>query len=100
MERASLPVASLQPAAASVRAHIIRQRRISPQAGRALELLGHAIDYLTDEFVHEGATPSANHPQLLAIQMLMALNRKVYFECPELPGLCYRCRAILRLLLA
>jgi hypothetical protein len=97
MAIASLSVASMQPAAASVRTHIVRQRRISPQAGRALEVLGHAIEYLTDEFVHEGATPSANHPQILAVQMLMELNRRVYFECPEMPGFCERCRAIFHL---
>jgi hypothetical protein len=96
MAIASLPVASLQPAVSSVRAHIVRRRRISPQAGRALEVLGHAIEYLTDEFVHEGATPSANHPQIVAVQMLMGLNRQVYFECPEIPGFCERWRAIFR----
>ena len=30
------------------------KRRISPEAGHALELLGHAIEYLTDELVYEG----------------------------------------------
>jgi hypothetical protein len=30
-----------------------RTRRISPEAGRALEILGHAIEYLIDEYVHE-----------------------------------------------
>lgn len=94
MAIASLPVASLQPAAASVSTHIVRRRRISPQAGRALEVLGHAIEYLTDEFVQEGTAPSANHPQIVAVQLLMDLNRQIYFECPEQPGFCERCRAI------
>lgn len=97
MAIASIPVASLQPAVASIRAQIVHPRRISPQAGRALEVLGHAIEYLTDEFVHQGATPSANHPQILAVQMLMALNRQIYFECPEQPGFYERCRAVLGL---
>ena len=30
-------------------AHANRKRRISPQAGRALEILGHSIEYLVDE---------------------------------------------------
>ncbi len=30
-----------------------RRRRISPQAGHALEILGHAIEYLADEYVHQ-----------------------------------------------
>jgi hypothetical protein len=74
-----------------------RHRRISPQAGRALELLGHAIEYLTDEFMHQGARFSAREEQFEAVLMLMALNRRVYFECPELPTFGERCRALLHL---
>ncbi len=58
-------------------------RRISPQAGHALEILGHAIEYLTDEYVHKGRTLSANDPQVKAVQILMALNREIYFDCPK-----------------
>jgi hypothetical protein len=29
--------------------------------------------------------------------LLMALNRQVYFECPEVPGFGERCRALLHL---
>lgn len=72
-----------------------RRRRITPQAGRALEVLGHAIEYLTDEFVHQGHEISAKDAQLEAVQLLMALNRQVYFECPEEPTLSERCRALL-----
>lgn len=64
-----------------------RRRKITPQAGRALEKLGHAIEYLTDEFVQSGQSFSANNSQLQAVQLLMALNRRVYFECPEVPTL-------------
>jgi len=72
-------------APATVCAGANRRRRISPQAGHALEVLGHAIEYLTDEFIHEGKSFSANNGQLQAVQLLMALNREVYFECPEVP---------------
>jgi hypothetical protein len=75
----------------------IRRRRISPQAGHALEILGHAIDYLTDEYVHNGGTFCAGDPQIQAVQLLMALNRQIYFECPEVPTLKERCRAFLHL---
>jgi hypothetical protein len=34
---------------------------------------------------------------LKAVQLLMALNRQVYYECPELPSLRERLRAWLRL---
>jgi hypothetical protein len=72
------------------------RRQITPQAGKALEKLGHAIEYLTDEFVQSGASFSANNSQLEAVQLLMALNRRVYFECPELPTLTERLRGLLQ----
>lgn len=72
-----------------------RRRRITPQAGRALEILGHAIEYLTDEFVHEGQPLSADNRQIIAVQLLMAVNRQIYYECPIVPTLRERCRAVL-----
>lgn len=78
-------------------AGIHRRRRISPKAGHALEILGHAIEYLTDEFVHEGVSLSAMNTRIEAVQLLMALNRQVYFECPEVPSFVERCRALLGL---
>ena len=71
-----------------------RRRRITPEAGHALEILGHAIEYLTDEFVYEDHAFSARSAQLQAVQMLMALNRQVYFECPETPTLGQRFRSV------
>jgi hypothetical protein len=63
-----------------------RQRRsIDQQSGRALVILGHAIEYLADEFVHEGGTFTANRGQVEAIQILMAVNRQIYLACPEAP---------------
>jgi hypothetical protein len=86
----SAPATSMSSASA-------RRRRISPRAGHALEILGHAIEYLTDEFVHRGVPVSSNGTQLQAVQLLMALNRQVYFECPEVPSLSERLRAFLHL---
>jgi len=77
------------------RAH--HRRQITPQAGRALEILAHAIEYLTDEFMHQGLSFSAKNEQLEAVQLLMALNRQVYFECPVVPSFGERCRALLHL---
>lgn len=74
-----------------------RRRRISPEAGRALEILGHAIEYLSDEFVHSGGTLSALNAQVEAVQLLMAINRKIYLACPEVPGLGERWRALLHM---
>jgi hypothetical protein len=85
------------PAVRTVNVYPKRRRRITPRAGRALEILGHAIEYLADEFVYEGREISSRNGQLQAVQMLMALNRQVYFECPELPTLGERCRALFHL---
>ena len=63
-----------------------RPRRITFEAGVALEKLGHAIEYLTDEFMHaEGKEPFRRDGRLEAIELLMAINREVYFSCPEIP---------------
>jgi hypothetical protein len=93
----SFPVPFVAAPAQVLTAPVNRRRRISPQAGHALEILGHAIEYLTDEFVHEGGTFSPNNAQLQAVQLLMAVNRQVYFECPEVPPLGKRILSMLRL---
>lgn len=69
-------------------------RRISPEAGHALEILGHAIEYLTDEYVHEGTELSSHDGRVKAIQLLMARNREIYLACPEQRTLRDRLRAL------
>jgi hypothetical protein len=91
----SIPAHASAVSTACVRAN--RRRCITPQAGRALDLLAHAIEYLTDEFVHQGLAYSSENAQLEAVQLLMALNRQVYFECPEVPTFGERCRMLLHL---
>lgn len=56
-------------------------RHITPVAGHALEKLGHAIEYLSDEYVLCPAQDAKG--QLDAIMLLMDRNRQVYFECRE-----------------
>ena len=68
-----------------------RPRKITPEAGRAIEMLGHAIEYLADEFAVEcrNRTDSATvgkHPQVAAIELLMARNREIYYSCPVIPS--------------
>lgn len=92
----SLPVSVPVVTATAENIGVPRRRRISPQAGHALEILGHAIEYLTDEFVHQGGSFSAHNAQLQAVQLLMARNREVYFACPEIPSLGERFLARLR----
>lgn len=90
------PIPAAETAATTLPAQSLCRRRIDPQSGRALEILGHAIEYLAVELVHKGGTMSAGNAQLEAIH-LMALNRQVYFACPTIPTLGDRCRALLRL---
>lgn len=62
------------------------RRALSPADGRALEILGHAIEYLADEYAVDvapkGPLGSAD-PRVEAIQMLKALNRAVYYSGAE-----------------
>lgn len=91
----SLSIPVLAPVIPINRARGNRPRRIGREAGHALEILGHAIEYLTDEYVHEGGTFTAHNPQLEAIQLLMELNREVHSECPEALSFVELCRSFL-----
>jgi len=53
-------------------------RRPSPQQGQALELLGHAIEYLVDENLHRGRGEAYDSD---AVQILISLNRAIFSEC-------------------
>jgi hypothetical protein len=90
-------ISHTMPAASTVGLRPNRRRRITVEAGHALEILGHAIEYLTDEFVHSGGSFSAKNAQLEAVQLLMKMNRQVYFECPEVPTMGERLRSMLHL---
>ncbi|WP_263357800.1 hypothetical protein [Acidicapsa ligni] len=84
---------------------VVRRRQISPQQGRAIEMLAHAIEYLGDEFALECLQSGLQElscipPQIVAIRMLMDRNREVYFACPEVPTLMERLRSWLPLLKA
>jgi hypothetical protein len=81
------------PIASGVQARTNRRRRITPQAGHALETLGHAIEYLTDEFVHRGGNMSSSNGELEAVQLLMAFAHRTapwrvsLRGCRKSPGL-------------
>lgn len=79
-----------------VRQTALVQRRITPDAGRGLEKLGHALEYLTDEFVHEGCAFDKDHGRLEAIQLLASLNRQIYFQCGVEPTFRERVQSVFR----
>jgi len=81
-----------------------RPRKLSPEAGRAIEMLAHAIEYLADEFsvecMNSGVKGTASAlPEMKAIELMMELNRQIYLGCPALPPWSERLRAGLRSLL-
>jgi hypothetical protein len=58
------------------------RRRPNQCQGRALETIGHAVEYLIDSRMHEGETVTiASHRE--AVQILMGASRNVFAECAE-----------------
>ncbi len=81
-----------------VRTAVYRPRKLSPEAGRGIGMLAHAIEYLAHEFslecMNAGVKQSSvAQPEIIAIELMMELNRQIYFSCPELPPLSERIRA-------
>jgi hypothetical protein len=72
------------------------RRRITPEAGHGLEKLGHAADYLTDEFVRDGCRFEEDRARLHAIELLASLNRQIYLSCGIEPTVRERVHAMLR----
>ncbi|HWZ50744.1 MAG TPA: hypothetical protein VNW54_04695 [Granulicella sp.] len=58
-------------------------RRPTPAQGRALEILGHAIEYLVDSRLASAGVLSRTDEQE-AIKLLSRLNREIFAECPEI----------------
>ena len=67
------------------------RRRASSEQGRALETLGHAVEYLVDSRIRFN-DPLASAGEREAIEILMRLNRAVFSECPEVVPLSRRIR--------
>jgi hypothetical protein len=73
-----------------------RGKKISRSARRALRILAHAIEYVANEFLLESNPPGPRNARLQAVKLLMAADRQVVSECPEMPTLAQRCRYLLR----
>lgn len=76
----------LGTSASSARPRPFVRRRLSAEGGRALEILGHAIEYLADEYANDLADkgPLGNaDPRIAAIQILKGLNRAIYYSGTE-----------------
>ena len=77
-----------------------RRRRITPEVGRALERLNHAIEYLTDEHVHQGGSRTDSNDHACTVQLLKSLRKQVYLDAPEVLSLSERCKTLLTQLFA
>ena len=62
------------------------RRRGTPAQGRALEALGHAVEYLVDSrlFVLDQDSLRSDDE---AVQIMMRMSRAVFAECPEVVSL-------------
>lgn len=66
----------------SRRAHIpVIRRRTTPTQGGALEMLGHAVEYLADSRLYEEV---GNPSDGAAIRTLMSCSRQVFAECESI----------------
>ena len=74
---------------------VMKRRSIDRRTGDALLILGHAIEYLTDEIIFEGGSLTANRGPIEAIQLLIKLNREIYMACPEVPSIGHWLRSFL-----
>jgi hypothetical protein len=73
------PATSGSPSPDSLNLLSVR-RRSNPQQGRALEILGHAVEYLVDSRMFQIDQPTTR-ADAEATQILMLLSREVFFEC-------------------
>jgi hypothetical protein len=83
------PIRLVPPPAPFVR------RRLSRESALGLEILGHAIEYLADEYAVDPAEkgPLGNaDPRIAAIQTLKSLNRAIYFSGAEVQTVWQRIR--------
>jgi hypothetical protein len=67
------------------------RRRASIQQGRALELLGHSVEYLVDSRMFMIDQPSTR-ADAEAVQILMRLSREVFSDCTEVASPARRLR--------
>jgi hypothetical protein len=100
MTAATSPIRFAVPDSEVARPLPPRRRRITPEGGRALEKLSHAIEYLTDEYIHQGGSRGVSQDYDCAVQLLLTLRKQVYLDAPEVGSLRERCRTFLAQLLA
>ncbi len=71
------------------------KRRPTPEQGRALEVIGHAIEYLIDFYIVV-YSEYGSRADTEAVQILVKLSMEVYEECAEVVPLHQRVRGWIR----
>ena len=84
----------------SVAKGLSQRRRITPQTGRALEKLSHAIDYLTAESWPKSDSKSDSRDRTEAERMLKGLRREILRDAPPIEPFRKRCRTFMQQCLA
>jgi hypothetical protein len=77
-------------------ANLLEDLVASQRASRGRKILCHAIEHLTEGLADSRESASERSARLQAVQILMALNREIYFESNAEPGFCERCMTWLR----
>jgi hypothetical protein len=73
-----------------------RRRRVSEEAGEALEILGHAIAYITDGIIGGGRQFKLADPRIQAALLMIEKSKEIYLACPEVPSIAERIRSWFR----
>jgi hypothetical protein len=76
-----------------------QRRRITPEVGRALETLDHAIEYLADEYAVRRGWKADSNDYTCTVHLLIALRTQVYMDAPEDHSIGARCGSFLARLL-
>jgi hypothetical protein len=61
------------------------RRTITREQGAAIEMISHAVDYLTDCYLHEGADDVVldfSAPEMIAAQILISAQRQILHALP------------------
>lgn len=73
-------------------------RRITTlRAAHGIEVIAHAIEYLSDGNLAVGLSEAELRGRLKAIEVLMARNSELYLSCPVVPSLGELCRQLVAL---
>jgi hypothetical protein len=75
---------------------IRRPKQLAGNSRRAHRILSRVIEYVANEFLQDLVPPGPSNSRLQAVELLMALDRRVYSESEKVPTFIERCSWFLR----